>query len=117
MVVYIMFVPETNRKIVGNGSIPVTSWWNKSGWDVVQKVFRKPKQQGQMDYKASESTSKLRWPRPWKTIVVLFEKDVAITLFSFSIVYAAFYAVMATIPTLFAPIYGLNETQVGLCYM
>ncbi len=45
------------------------------------------------------------------------EKDVAVVLFYNSLLYTAFYDIMASLPQLFQEIYGFNELQIGLCYL
>ena len=59
------------------------------------------------------SKRKLRWPNPLRTIHIILEKDVGMLLFYNSLIYTAFYDVMATIPSLFADIYGFNDLQIG----
>jgi MFS family permease len=45
------------------------------------------------------------------------EKDVAVVLLYNSLIYTAFYDIMATIPSLYAEIYSFNDLQIGLCYI
>lgn len=45
------------------------------------------------------------------------EKDVAMVLFYNSLIYTAFYDIMASIPQLFQEIYHFNDLQIGLCYI
>ncbi|RUS20019.1 hypothetical protein BC937DRAFT_86558 [Endogone sp. FLAS-F59071] len=42
--------------------------------------------------------------------------DVAVSLLYNSILYASFYSITTTFPSLFADTYGLDESQVSLCY-
>jgi len=62
-------------------------------------------------------TRKLRFPNPLKTIHIIMEKDVGVVLLYNSLIYTAFYDIMATIPSLYKEIYGFNDLQVGLCYI
>ncbi len=56
---------------------------------------------------------KLRWPNPMKTVHIILEKDVGMLLLYNALVYTAFYDVTASLPSLFAEIYGFNELQIG----
>jgi MFS family permease len=60
---------------------------------------------------------KLRWPNPMKTIYIVMEKDMAVVLFYNSLIYTAFYDLMASIPQLYHEIYHFNDLQIGLCYI
>ena len=60
---------------------------------------------------------KLRWPNPLKTIHIIMERDMAVVLFYNSLIYTAFYDIMASIPQLFQEIYHFNDLQIGLCYI
>ncbi|KAG2218881.1 hypothetical protein INT45_003948 [Circinella minor] len=102
------FVPETLRSLVGNGSIyanPTPSQWIK------QKLSK-------------ENTRKPKAQRPHKKIpnflepfLVLRYPDICISLVINGLFTAIMYCFMTTTPTHFTTIYGLNELQVGLCYL
>ncbi|KAF2461480.1 chloramphenicol resistance protein [Lineolata rhizophorae] len=111
LVPYFLFVPETNRKVVGNGSIPPQRWYNKSGLELVRLGGRKD---GSNDGVPKKS---MGYPRPWKTVTILRHKDVFIINFYVAYMYAAFYTAMAALPQVFNDIYGFNDLQIGLCYL
>ena len=60
---------------------------------------------------------KVGWPRPWTSLVLLLEKDMAMCFGYQCFLYGALYAVMTSIPATFGPRYNLNELQLGLCFM
>lgn len=113
--------PETGRNVVGNGSIP------PQGWNMSLLDYMKSQKTDQMEalsrtdsYQATKvsqaelaSKRKLRWPNPLKTVHIILEKDVAILLLFCGLLYTAMYTVLASIPSLFAEIYGYNELQIG----
>lgn len=109
LVPFFIFFPETARNIVGNGSIPAQGW-NMSLMD----FFRNRRQPPAISPAAK---GKLYWPNPLKTMRLLLEKDVALILFYNSLIYTAYYDIMASLPALFSEIYGFNNLQVGLCYI
>ncbi|KAK6356648.1 hypothetical protein TWF718_000988 [Orbilia javanica] len=108
--------PETNRKVVGDGSIRPPAL-NRA----VLEKFVSPKESwasGSQDASARRKrTIRDMLPNPFRSVLIIFNKDVSIILLVMSIFYAAFYAVMASLPKLFSEMYGYNELQVGLCYL
>ncbi|KAK6333896.1 hypothetical protein TWF730_004079 [Orbilia blumenaviensis] len=108
--------PETNRKVVGDGSIrpPVL---NRA---ILEKLVS-PKESWAPSRKSASNGRKRTLrdmvPNPFRSVLIIFNKDVSIILLVMSIFYASFYAVMASLPKLFSAIYGYNELEVGLCYL
>ncbi|CAF9935788.1 hypothetical protein IMSHALPRED_010351 [Imshaugia aleurites] len=121
--VFAVFVPETARKIVGNGSLPPTVWFNRSvlnylarrrevkSWTLKEIAVKRKE--------AEELVAKrqLRWPNPFKTLRIVAEKDCACIMFTVAIVYASWYTVTTTLGTSVRSIYGLTTLQAGLCYL
>ena len=117
--------PETGRNVVGNGSIPPQGWnmsvlnYIKSrkieNSDVLSRTASREEKRAAQARLARER--KLRWPNPLKTIHIIMEKDVALVLFYNSLVYTAFYDLTASLPSLFAEIYGFNDLQIGLSFI
>ena len=114
--------PETGRNVVGNGSIPPPKWnmsllnymaslKDANGDALSRSISRDEKRAARAEL---ASKRKLRLPNPMKTLRIIAEKDVGILLVYNAIVYTAFYDVIATIPSLFAEIYGYNDLQIGL---
>ncbi|KAL4892799.1 major facilitator superfamily domain-containing protein [Aspergillus ambiguus] len=95
---FLLFFPETARRVVGDGSISPPSW-NTSLIDHYRKDRR------------------LRFPNPIRTLSIVFQKDVGIILFANAILFAGFYDVSASIPSIYNELYGLNDLQIGLCYI
>ncbi|KAL2831409.1 major facilitator superfamily domain-containing protein [Aspergillus cavernicola] len=108
LVPFVLFFPETARAIVGNGSIPPPRWnlplvsWFKS---------RNSPPEGNLNQ------VKVRFPNPIKTLSIVFQKDVGIILFANAILFAGFYDVSASIPSIYNDLYGLDDLQIGLCYI
>ncbi|KAK6533879.1 hypothetical protein TWF281_005226 [Arthrobotrys megalospora] len=107
--------PETNRKVVGDGSIRPPAL-NRA----VLEKFVSPKESWASSSEHAEGRKRNvrdMVPNPFRSVLIIFNKDVSIILLVMSIYYAAFYAVMASLPKLFSEIYGYNELEVGLCYL
>ena len=126
LIPYIFTVPETGRNVVGNGSVPPVGW-NMTVLDYIRQR-KELKSQDSLSRSATAderrraqaelaSHRKLRFPNPLKTIYIIGEKDVALVLFYNSLIYTAFYDVMASMPVMFKQTYGFNDLEVGLCYL
>ena len=125
LIPFLISFPETGRNVVGNGSIPPPTW-NMSFLNYLHT--RRIERNSQLRHTISReekraaqaqlaSKRKLRWPNPLRTVHIIFEKDVGLILLYNSLVYTAFYDVTASIPTLFAQIYGFNDLQIGLSFI
>ena len=128
MVVLLLFLPETARQVVGNGSIAPPKW-DMTVISYVRARRAAREQQKQDDGLTRSATStdrttpfltklrRIRLPNPLKTLSIVFQKDTFIILISNAIVFAAFYDVSAVIPSIYGSQYGLDELQIGLCYI
>ena len=126
LIPYILTVPETGRNVVGNGSVPpqgwnltLIEWWNlrkeqKSPCGLSRTNTAEGRRLAQAELAKNR---KLRWPNPLNTVQIVMEKDMAIVLFFNALIYTAFYDVISSIPQLFLEIYGLNDFQIGLCFL
>jgi MFS family permease len=57
------------------------------------------------------------FPNPLHTLRLLFEKDVGLLLLYNSLIYTAFYDVMASLPYLLSTRFRYNSLQIGLCFV
>lgn len=113
MVPFLIFFPETARNVVGNGSLPPQKW-NMSLISYVKA--RKTREEGVVG-PANSRMQKLKFPNPLQTLAIVFQKDTSIVLFCNAILFAGFYDVSATIPAIYHELYGLDDLQIGLCYI
>ncbi|KAM0327182.1 hypothetical protein ACHAQA_006314 [Verticillium albo-atrum] len=116
LAVIAVFLPETNRRIVGNGEIGA----GVVGKPLVGVLVPKAKVYAQREKPVFAS----RWakvrayaPNPFKSVVLIFQKDSACVLFAAAIFYMMYYVSQASLPGLFREAYGYNETEIGLCYL
>lgn len=116
---YAVLLPETCRKIVGNGSIPPRGW-NKSLMDTIRGPERHRRgsndSQGQLERQPTRS-SHIRFPNPLSALRIIVEKDVAIVMLFASMMITGFYTIMVPISPVFHDTYNFNQLQTGLCYM
>ncbi|QYT05893.1 Chloramphenicol resistance protein [Trichoderma simmonsii] len=116
LIVFAIAVPETARKVVGNGSIPPTAWWNRSLLSEVARRKARTKQ-GDEDISPSPKPRGLRFPNPLKTLLIIKEKDCAMMLFYNAIIYSSWYTVTANLSNLLSENYHLDTLHLGLCYI
>ncbi|KAI0131849.1 major facilitator superfamily domain-containing protein [Xylariales sp. AK1849] len=109
MIPYVLCVPETGRKVVGNGSIPPQPW-NMTLLDYL-RFRRQPRD------RSSAHKQKIPIPNPFNTLAILGNKDMAMILLYNALLYVGFMIVAATLSTQFSAIYHYNELVLGLCYM
>lgn len=127
LVVYIVVMPETARKIVGDGSVPPREWWRMS---LVQYIQAKRKER-KLSPAQREELKKTREvldregqrnrrfgiPNPLLSFKILLEKDALIIICCAGIVMFLNIAMLTSTANLFPEIYGFNTLQVGLCYL
>ncbi|KAG2183022.1 hypothetical protein INT44_006003, partial [Umbelopsis vinacea] len=103
------FLSETLRSLVGNGSgyanPTPTEWLRRRALPASERVQPPP------------MTRFLTIPNPFIPFMYILEKDVFCLLLYNSLQYFGFYAVLTSMTSLFSVIYGLNDMQIGLCYM
>ncbi|KAB8339043.1 hypothetical protein FH972_021979 [Carpinus fangiana] len=117
LISYTFLMPETNRKIVGNGSVSPERWYSKSLLDHKQHAEDGVESLRVQQARAALPRRKIGWPNPWKSLVMIGEKDVAIVLLYNSIAFALLYSVMTAVPSLFQQKYGFDSIQIGYCYI
>ncbi|GAA5828306.1 hypothetical protein JCM11251_006187 [Rhodosporidiobolus azoricus] len=116
-VLMLVFLPETLRVIVGNGSHPPTALINRS----LFSLFRSRRS---ADVAASLSLAgptrappKRRSFNPFASLVMFREKDVALILSWNSVLYSLFYAIITSTSSSLKDKYNLSESALGLCYL
>jgi hypothetical protein len=114
----LLYFPETNHNIVGDGTIPPPKW-NRSFLNHINEKNRL-KAGIVPDYAERDALAakrRIKFPNPLATLVVATEKEAAVILIYASIVYAGFYAVMSAMPSQLKAIYGYSDLVVGLMYL
>jgi MFS family permease len=116
LVPFVIFCPETARKVVGNGSIAPPKW------NMSLSSYLKTRKISEEDRLEAESmmvpgSRKLSFPNPLPTLAIVFQKDTSLLLLSNSILFAGFYDVAVAITSIYKEIYTLTDAQIGLCYL
>ena len=117
-VAFFLFLPETCRKVVGDGSIPPPKL-NQSLTGIIRER-RRIKAGIIVDAAQQEAVRKsyhLKFPNPLSTLVIAADKESGLILFCSGLLVAIMYATTTGIPYLFGKIYGFDELQLGLVYI
>lgn len=121
LVFYVVFMPETARKVVGNGNGVPDEWWRRSviqWWSKRQTTSDEEGQAGAQGYQQqAREPKRLRFPNPLKSFVILLEWDALIIISYVGIVMFANVVLLTSTPNLFGPLYGFNELEIGLCFL
>ncbi len=107
----LIWFPETARKLVGDGSI-IPPRLNRSLWYIVKN--RKNEKAAEAPPKPKR---KFSLPNPLGTLAIFANFENSVILSVVAIIYAAFYAISATLSTQFNKIYGFDSTAQGLVFL
>ena len=112
LMVFVTFIPETCRNIVGNGSVPPQRW--NRPLTAYLRLQKRPEDKIPL---ALGTVQKKRGPSILASIPILFEKEGFLILFYGGLIYAGFYIILAGLPSQLASTYHYNAIQIGLCYL
>lgn len=144
LVLMIFLLPETARSVVGDGSeglrLRKSGWkefvllgprWGQrrgteaeegekgnavlNGTETGEKDGSKTQAQAALD--AVEARKKFVIPNPFACLAIILSRDTALVLWLASCNYAVWYCVTASIPQIYADIYGWSELNIGLAYL
>ena len=118
----VFFLPETLRRIAGNGSVPLTDVRYQP---LGEKIWPKnDKSNGSQDeYLPPDTTTgggtrtKVTWRVFLEPFLFLLEKDVACTLYFGAIIYTVWSMLTSSTAFLFTQYFGFNTLQIGLCFI
>ncbi|KAL6250608.1 hypothetical protein RBB50_002910 [Rhinocladiella similis] len=121
----VIWFPETSRKIVGDGSIPPPRLNRSVAYIVKNKNHTRKDKESDIDATGTttvtatsrKTSKKFTWPNPMSTLAVFADFENTIILLVVGIIYAAFYAVSASLGTQFHEIYGLDSSSQGLLFL
>ncbi|KAJ8652386.1 hypothetical protein O0I10_011966 [Lichtheimia ornata] len=108
----LLFLPETLRILVGNGS----GYANPTPLQWLQH-HRRMRDLPNPSIEAKPNMDHRNRPNLLAPLLYFLQPELAMILFYYGIIAGVMYAIMVSIPNLYASIYGLNELQVGLCYI
>ena len=121
LVLILVFLPETCRPIVGNGSITPPKIY-QSFWQMMQLKKRQKARANDIERQVTTGSQtprnfKFKMPNLLGSLLMLTEVETFHILIPSSIVFAGFYCLATAMPTEFQKNYGYNEIEVGLMYL
>ncbi|KAJ5168320.1 uncharacterized protein N7482_003914 [Penicillium canariense] len=113
-----LFLPETCRKVVGDGSIPPPST-HTSISDIIRHRKREKKGETVSPEEIAETRKNFAFcfPSPIPTLKVATDLETGAILLTTGLMYAGFYAVMTGATTTFHEVYHFNNIQTALMYL
>jgi MFS family permease len=112
----LLFLPETARSVVGNGSIAATGM-NKPVLPYLSPKITVTKQQIETSPQSLFQKILATTPNPSKAVRLIFEKETSLVLLVSAMFYMIYYIVQASLPGLLLSNYGFNTTEIGLSYL
>jgi multidrug resistance protein len=111
-------LPETARKVVGDGSV-VDRKWNRPLVSILKPHIPAEGLASGQKRTAKQPARSLEFRSPLAALRLMFHLDTALILWLSSSSYALWYCVQASIPSLYKTpaYYSFNELQVGLAYL
>ena len=103
----LIFLPETSRKLIGDGSILPARLMSRSVYSLV--ISRKPV--------TEESPPSFSFPNPLSCLITLFNKSNFIVLMVGGLQYTIFGCLAASLSTQMIHLYSLNYLTAGLLYI
>ncbi|KAI8200943.1 Itaconate transport protein [Colletotrichum sp. SAR 10_65] len=112
LAVIITFLPETMRSIAGNGSIRLDGMYRP----LARYIRGDPEyvEQGSVKSSPRKKVTFMTFVEPLR---LLIQKDILINLVFGGIIYAIWSMVTSSTTGIFKESFGLNELQIGLCYL
>lgn len=116
--ILLLFLPETCRKVVGDGSIPPPPL-NNSVSDIIRHRQRKKRgiEVDQEKLKELRKNYRLRVPSPMPTLRVVADPETAIILLTTGLLFAVFYALMTGATSSFHGTYKFDNLDTALMYI
>lgn len=105
----LLFFPETQRKIVGNGSAKVSgTYWS---------LFSTTQHRGASETFPEMARLPWRYPNPLASLPVLRNRESLLTILMYAFTYSVKMTLQTSLGAQCAEIYGLNYLTAGLIYL
>lgn len=115
---FFLFLPETSRKLVGDGSIP-PPWtsWNLA--DAIRHKNRAKQGLAVDEEKVAEYHRKVRisFPNPLSTLVIFGSLEAVLVLLATGFALACFYAISTGAASVLSEVYHYDEIHIGLVFL
>ncbi|KAF7514539.1 hypothetical protein G7054_g15227 [Neopestalotiopsis clavispora] len=111
LVPYILYVPETGRQVVGNGSVA------PRGWNMTAVDYIRLRKHHDTQEHHGKQRMRIPIPNPLNTIKVIFQKGMALLLFYNGCLFMSIILITSTLSTQFAESYHYDTLTLSLCYL
>ncbi|KAK4149931.1 major facilitator superfamily domain-containing protein [Chaetomidium leptoderma] len=106
-----LFLPETARAVVNNGSAKPPDW-NRSLWDLRPSTKRRRSATA-----VTERSQGGRFVNPFMTLRICADKEAGIVLLANGVIFAGYCALVSSIPSQFRELYGFDDLHIGLSFI
>lgn len=119
-----MFMPETCRNIVDDGSVVPRNFY-RPWWTVIKEklALRKAAKANNFEMgdieqkpKPEKTPIKIRGVNPLRAFLLMLEPEMFLLLLYSSLIFAGFSAMSTALPTMLAKLYGFDEMMTGAMY-
>ncbi|KAL9105962.1 MAG: hypothetical protein Q9227_008955 [Pyrenula ochraceoflavens] len=118
LILDLLFLAETNRKVVDDGSIPPPQWLRCYVNKILEKRLIAEGQPVRYDETAERTRQrKPKFPNPLETVKIVFTKEAGFVLAYIGILSCGYYATTVLLPSQFGSVYGFNQIRIALCYL
>jgi len=115
---FFLFMPETCRKVVNDGSItPPLLNWSLSDMIRHRNRIRAGLTVDTERIQALREQRRIWVPNPLSTLVVFKDKETALILLATGIAFGSTYAVLTGASSLFESFYGFNDIEIALMFI
>lgn len=115
---FLVFFPETCKKVVGNGSIPPPPLDQSLPNYLIERSQKRAGNVAAFEKRDELARGrKLRFPNPKDTLRIIFTKTAGLILLSNGLLFACYYLISASLPSQFAGHYGLSDLQISLIFL
>ncbi len=115
LTLFLLFIPETCRNVVGNGSVRPKHFWNKTF--VSFMYANRGDGFDRTTSSQSQDMPKTAHTNPFRSLKVLFEYPTSPIIIFNGLTFGMYYATMASLPESLHDIYNFDEVRVGLAYI
>lgn len=119
----LLFLPETARNVVGDGSSPAQSWnrpficYCYKGHAASQISSKESLDQPDNSDPPKQIEHQLRFPNPLKPLALVFHMNSIVVLLVTGVIMGGNMTVLSSITEIYTTEYGLDELEIGLCYI
>jgi predicted MFS family arabinose efflux permease len=113
LLLIVLFLPETSRLIVGNGSIAM-AWYHQTALSLLRRTCSDVQSKSDAE---SHPKRKFHIPNPITCLKVLFHRSTALIVLVNGIFYMTYGCIQASMSSLFIQLYAFNQLEAGLIYL